>query len=209
MARAAEDLTGRRFCRLVVDHLVSRGPKHTVWSCQCDCGTKNFAARGGNLVSENTRSCGCLQREHWKSGSVVHGAASDGKRWPEYRIYHAMISRCTRSEDRAYLSYGGRGITVCVRWMESFMAFIEDMGRRSSKGYSLDRIDNDKGYEPGNCRWATKREQANNRRTNRLIELNGKSQTVAQWAVALGLDVKTVYARLQRGDSAVDALKVG
>jgi hypothetical protein len=106
-----------------------------------------------------------------------------------------MVSRCVARGTR----YSARGVTVCERWRQSFDAFLRDMGERPSRAHSIDRIDNDGHYEPGNCRWATAKEQANHRRTSHLVTLDGRTQTVAQWADELGLKYMTVYHRIERG----------
>jgi hypothetical protein len=105
-----------------------------------------------------------------------------------------------------YSDYGGRGIQVCERWRTSFMAFLADMGERPSTEHSLDRIDNDGNYEPGNCRWATKQIQARNRRCNRVISLNGEARTVAEWSELLGVSPRTIYSRLNKGQPIERAL---
>lgn len=119
-----------------------------------------------------------------------------GDRRPEYNTWCNMLQRC-RTSSPAYSLYGGRGISVCERWVNSFDDFVSDMGRRPA-GASIERIDNNRGYEPSNCKWATKQEQANNRRSNRLIEHGGQTKTLAQWAAALGMQQQTLHARLNR-----------
>lgn len=125
----------------------------------------------------------------------VHG------KWetPEYEAYHGMIRRCYNSNHATYSDYGGRGITVCHRWRESFLSFYEDMGERPSKNHSIDRIDNDGNYEPSNCRWATPKEQQYNTRRNLLLEFNNKKQCLAAWAEEIGIKYPTLYSRLRSG----------
>lgn len=113
----------------------------------------------------------------------------------EYRIWHGMLSRCTRANVLHYNRYGGRGIRVCERW-KSFENFLADMGKRPSPSHSLDRIDNDGDYCPENCRWATKTEQSRNTSANRLITFAGDTKTLTEWAETLGLKASTLYARL-------------
>ena len=115
------------------------------------------------------------------------------------RSWRGMLARCYSRTHHAYARYGGRGIAVCERWRASFEAFLEDMGPRPSKRQSIDRIDNDGDYEPGNCRWATPRQQARNRRNNREITWRGETRTVAGWAEVLGLSKHALRHRLEAG----------
>lgn len=125
---------------------------------------------------------------------------------PEYRVWDAMKGRCTNPRHKSFGNYGGRGITVCQRWLDSFDAFLEDVGYRPAKGFSLDRIDNEKGYEPGNCRWATAREQMNNVRYNRLVTINGQTKTRADWCRIFGIREGLFDYRVRNGWSDVDAI---
>jgi len=129
---------------------------------------------------------------------TVHGMT----RCPSWRSWAAMLYRC-QDPNNGY--YGGRGIAVCDRWRESFENFYADMGDKP-EGLSLDRIDNDGNYEPGNCRWATRTEQCNNQRSNRMLVLDGRSQTLAEWSKELGVNVSAIRRRLIRGWSIKDAL---
>lgn len=118
---------------------------------------------------------------------------------PEYAALRNAVDRCHNSRHRAYRNYGARGITVCERWRGSFAAFFADMGPRPSPRHSLDRIDNDGNYEPGNCRWATRSEQGNNRAVCRRLVINGRDMTVTEWAAESGVDRSTIYQRLKNG----------
>ena len=118
---------------------------------------------------------------------------------PEYMVWASMRARCTRPSHRAYKYYGARGISVCERWMGSFEAFLSDMGRRPGKGYSLDRIDNDGNYEPGNCRWATSAQQMRNTSCVRMIEIDGRVQCLSDWLSEFGRSHKTFRHRVARG----------
>lgn len=156
------DLKGHRFGRLrVTSAWRSRGVVQ--WFCQCDCGEWGWF-RVGHLVNGYTKSCGCFQRElalSHLSHKPKHGHARN--RTPTYVTWDGMIQRCTNPNERVrYSYYGGRGVRVCDRWMK-FENFLADMGERP-KGLTLDRIDGNRGYEPSNCRWATRSEQSRNQR---------------------------------------------
>lgn len=125
----------------------------------------------------------------------IHGESYS----PEYRAWQQMRLRCTDPEHEAWSDYGARGIAVCDRWLASVEAFVEDMGRKPSVAHQLERIDNDKGYEPGNCRWATRSEQARNRRSNHTITVGDLTLTIAGWAERNGITHTTITKRLGAG----------
>ncbi len=154
---ALEDLAGQQFGRLTAIEVAVKKPSVT-WKCKCICGN-TAEVRASYLKSGHTRSCGCLHLERAETLNRTHGMTDTGT----YRSWVAMRRRCTDKSYRDFHLYGGRGISVCERWMSSFENFLEDMGERP-KGRTLDREDNDGNYEPGNCRWATPKEQRENRR---------------------------------------------
>ncbi len=141
-----------------------------------------------------------------RGGVVIHGRARRGRITPEYMIYESIVQRCTNPRCAAFADYGGRGISICRRWRESFVNFIADVGERPSKAHSLDRINNDGNYEPGNCRWATRAQQNRNSRHNRLVTLNGETLPLCAWSERLGVKVSSFYYRVARGMTDAEAL---
>jgi hypothetical protein len=162
-----DNLIGQNFGKLtVISRAGSSAHQKRTWLCLCDCG-KQIVVDGGHLKSGHTKSCSCLQKQKIGDLRRTHGHSM---RTPEYRAWAAMKDRCGNPNNPAYKNYGGRGIKVCQRWIESFENFLTDMGLRPSPGLTLERIKNDDGYEPSSCKWATRIEQANNtRRTKHKI----------------------------------------
>ncbi|MFB6955481.1 AP2 domain-containing protein [Streptomyces sp. NPDC056309] len=161
MARKAEAYIGARFGRLTVVGEAVRGQSKRgkpYIGVRCDCGSEKTIRI--STLGTNAKSCGCLNSEVSSARSRTHGMRDSS----EYAIWTSMKQRCLNPAHRRYENYGGRGITVCPRWQTSFEAFLADMGPRPSKDHTLDRLDNDRGYEPGNVAWRTYREQAANRR---------------------------------------------
>lgn len=204
------DLTGQVFGRLtVIEYVGSDKHRNSLWRCVCACGAERVVTRHA-LVQGLTKSCGCWNRDRIREQgkrNVKHGHNRRGHRTSEYGIWASMKRRCTDPKHPAYPRYGGRGIKVCDRWMNSFEAFLEDMGLRPGPGYTIERIDNDKGYEPGNCRWATVAEQQKNRSDNRWIEYEGEKLTLTDWARKLGVRSSTLYRWLKKGFTMQDVVE--
>lgn len=202
------DLTGQRFGRLIA--LQSAGKDNggnQMWKCRCDCG-KETITRARSLWTGNTRSCGCLQKEKaskvWKTTHTTHGES--GTRLN--KIHRALKQRCNNQKNPAYKDYGGRGITVCEEWAQSFEAFRDwALANGYRDDLTIDRIDNDGPYSQENCRWISMKQQCNNRRSNRIITYNGESHTVTEWAELTGINYHTLMGRLYgRGWNAEKAL---
>lgn len=196
-------IAGARFGRLIVIRQIPDHRKNSYWLCVCDCGAEKVLT-GNNLRRGLIKSCGCLNRENTSTRFMRHGhtsglnrALNSGRNTSEYQIWAAMKRRCFNPNCPEYRWYGARGITVCDRWLQ-FENFFADMGPRP-KGLTLDRIDNDGNYEPSNCRWRTRIEQANNTRQNRIVSLLGKTMTMTQACNASGLPPSTVSTRIKRG----------
>lgn len=187
------DETGNVYGRLTV---LGRSPSvrnHSRWVCLCQCGRKTTA--NGVCLRKNTRSCGCLKRDNASRLSRTHGMS--GK--PEYVAWQHIKRRCYNPSEPGYMRYGGRGITVCNRWLASFDRFYADMGPKPSPLHSIERIDNNQGYTPENCKWATRKEQNNNQRRSRKLTYKGQVLTVSQWAEVLGISHTVLNNRLFRG----------
>ncbi|MET3790669.1 hypothetical protein [Aquamicrobium terrae] len=192
-----KDEKGNRYGRLVAVSMCGyNATKQALWLCRCDCGT-NTTVAGIYLRVGRIQSCGCLRYDR----TATHGLHQHEL----YRTWYGMVQRCINPENKDYYRYGGRGITVCPRWeigeseLSGLECFIADIPDRPSKRHSIDRIDNNRGYEPGNVRWATGRQQNRNRRDNRIVCLNGRDVTVAEACEMSGVNYNTAQARLNRG----------
>jgi hypothetical protein len=189
------DLSGQIFGRLTVlkiDNSIAQKPIY--WKCRCSCG--NIATiRGSRLTSGITQSCGCLANERTIARSTIHGMSHVS----EYKIRMGMIARCYNPSSPNFKNYGGRGITVCDEWKNDFITFFKYVGKRPSPKHSLDRIDNDGNYEPGNVRWATQKQQSNNARHNHKITIHEWTMNLCQWARFVGKKESAISERLKKG----------
>lgn len=174
------DLTGKRFGRLlVIEQSKNSKDNQIMWLCKCDCG-KETIVRGQCLTRKTTKSCGCYR----KKLHAIHGKYLS----VEYTAWHNMKQRCYNKKHPEYPNYGGRGVSICSRWLNSFKNFFADMGLRPSSEHSLDRFPNTNGnYKPDNCRWATDEMQNRNTRRNRWIEKDGIKMVLTDWAKLFGV----------------------
>jgi hypothetical protein len=205
------------FLGLVFTRLTVTGPADSSkggqaqWTCRCLCG-REVVIRALLLKTGRTQSCGCLRAEITSARSKVihkrHGATRNGVPTPEWSAWSGMRARCNNSAHKQYGHYGGRGITVCDSWNNSFETFLSDMGPRPSPLHSIDRINNNSGYCKENCRWATRTEQNNNLRTNHLVTIKGRTQTASQWSRELGVD-RSVVKRMGNSNLSDSDVSVG
>ena len=194
--RKQTNLNGLRFGRLTAIQPAGKSLKgELLYDCICECGIRKIFFVG-NLRSGKSKSCGC----NGSRTTLAQRATTHNKsKTPEYNVWNCMRQRCNNTRNSRYCDYGGRGIKICERWMESFINFLNDMGTRPSPYHTLDRINNNGNYEPSNCRWTIWAVQANNMRSNRVLTLFGKSDTATRWARKIGLNPQRVLARKLRG----------
>lgn len=164
--------------------------KQSLWKCRCECGNTTI------VVSGKTQSCGCISsRLAINSKNRTHGMRHS----PEYAIWCKIKNRCHNPNYHQSFYYSERNIKVCDEWRKSFLAFFNHIGKRPSSKHSIDRIDNNGNYEPGNVRWATPFEQNNNKRNNHYITIRTWVLTISQWGHFSGINQRTIYYRLKRG----------
>lgn len=204
------DLMGQKFNRLTAVRPDVNRHGRTYWVCRCECGNEKSVSTT-HLLCNKTKSCGCALTE-FLVGRSTHRATCDGtpdrrKHTAEYSAWSSLKNRCDSPDCPQYASYGGRGIRVCDRWSNRFEDFLTDMGPRPSPNHSIDRYpDNDGNYEPGNCRWATRKEQNRNRRSSLFLAAFGQALTLAEWSEKTGIDRQTIRQRLKHGWTAEKAL---
>ena len=148
----------------------------------------------------------CIVNTTNKSGNYRHGYKAGARGEPEYTAWLNARARCHNPKNGKFPRYGARGIEMCARWRGDFIAFLSDVGRRPSPDHTLERRDNNRGYEPGNCVWASRKKQARNRRTSRFLTVNGRRRTMAEWSEIAGIAAQTIYARLKMGWTEEDAI---
>lgn len=209
-----KDLTGRKFGRLTVVGLQDTGTRKTYWICQCDCGNLKLV-RSDSLQCGAIKSCGCMKKEQDSKNLMASEAKKKYMQTGEkvggtrlYSIWQGMKSRCYNEHDARYDRYGGRGITICDKWKYDFIAFKR---WAEAHGYAdnltIDRVDNDLGYSPDNCRWATNEEQCRNRSTNIKIKIGNSTRTLMEWCDIFQVDYKTVVGAYHRnGFNGIDDL---
>lgn len=194
-----KDLTNQRFGKLlVIRYFGKANDGHSIWLCQCDCGNTTRVAT--NSLRNGTKSCGCIltkinkQRNKEKCNFYKHGKTNTRL----FTIWHSMKQRCTLPTSEHYKDYGGRGIKVCDEWKD-FESFYEwAMANDYKENLTLDRIDNNGNYEPNNCRWTTRKVQANNTRHNHLITYNGETHTISEWSEIVGIRSDTIAKRINK-----------
>lgn len=199
-------LIGKTFGRLTVTKYITepvytkKGKKirGSVCECKCSCG-ESVIVQVAKLKTGNTKSCGCYRKEMSARRRTIHGATVSNNvtersvRYLTYRRWWQMVCRCHDPKNHNFERYSSRGITVCDRWVSSFQSFLSDMGDVPSSAYTLDRIDNDKGYSPDNCRWATALEQVSNRECTVLVSVNGETKSLAEWCRIFEKDYRAMY----------------
>lgn len=206
LQKNAKDITGQRFGRLVALGPVSRHKGHIKWLCQCDCGNIK-EVDPSHLRRSLTVSCGCYHSERTTTLNTTHGM----KNTLLYDVWCGIVQRCTNPNSKRYADWGGRGIAICEEWRHDFQSFFDHVSQLEhygDKGRSLDRVDNNGNYEPGNLKWSTQSEQTRNTRANRLLTFSGKTQCIAAWEDELGLRKGQISNRLYRGWSVERALSV-
>ena len=187
---------GEIYNNLTIISFDKKQGKRYYWNCKCECGSIKSIIYD-HLKSENTKSCGCIRKENTSKigkANKTHGY-SKLKQFSEYNSWQTMIQRCYNKNHDNYLIYGAKNITVCERWLNSFENFIEDMGNRPNKNYTIDRINNKGNYEPSNCRWSSKEEQNNNQSTNKQvinIITNEKYTSISKAAKSMGINHHTL-----------------
>ena len=191
-AERKQALPGDQYGRLTLVEPAGLVGGRPGWKCLCSCGETAFIQQK-RLVSGHTKSCGCIRKE---GNARKHGNRRRGTTSPTYISWQAMTQRCSDPAHDGFAGYGGAGVTVCERW-RSFESFLADMGERPP-GTTIDRIEGALGYRPGNCRWATGIEQANNKRTSRQLTLDGITRSLAQWATHCGITEACLRTRIDR-----------
>lgn len=189
------DKTGMRFGKVTVLRFNGMRKGYSFWDCECECG--NIITVNTTTLSHRRVGCGCTRGRK----NVSHGESRGGRLSPEYSTYLGMLARCRNSNHKAFYLYGGRGIKVYAKWIgkKGFAAFLSHMGRKPTINHTIERIDSDEGYKPGNVKWATRREQGRNTRRNVMLTFNGEVACLSALAERYGVKYMTAYHRLRRG----------
>lgn len=188
------DLTGMRSGHIVaISYNTKTDNGGCKWNVRCDCG-EEFVVWAEQVTRQRTKQCRKCRNKLISVMRSTHGQ----RKSTTYSTWSQMIDRCTNPKSGNWDNYGGRGITICNQWKDSFENFLKDMGERP-EGKTIDRKNNDGNYEPENCHWASATEQGNNRRTNKTITFNGKSQTFSEWGRELGIDKTLIRQRVLSG----------
>jgi hypothetical protein len=204
-----EDLTGKRFGRLTVLEFDHKDKYYnSYWKCRCDCGNE-LIATAGRLRSGHSKSCGCYSRE--RAAEVCKTRTTHNlSKHPLYGVWSNMIARCENPKNPDFQNwYGSKGVTVCDEWRNDFKVFYDwAMLNGYKKGLTIDRVNGEGNYEPDNCRWVTPKKQANNTSRNKLIEFEGETRTLSEWADYLGINYHTLQGRIRRSWSVKDAFNI-
>ena len=193
-SNAWKDITGNQFEFLSVLGYLGKGK----WHCKCECGNIKIVSTA-KLNNGHVKSCGCLA----KTNAIKHNAI--GTR--EYITWANIKSRCTNPNNNSYHNYGGRGINIDEKWLNSFETFFNDMGLKPSKEYTIERINVNEGYSKENCIWATRKQQANNRRSNYFLTYNKITKTRSEWADFIGVNIRTLASRCRANKPINEILK--
>lgn len=188
-----KDIQGQRFNNLTVLNLSDKTNRGFWWICKCDCGNE-VRVLGSNIIRGHSKSCGCIRAKASSDSHYKHGMINTRI----YKIWVGIKTRCTDVNSRPYKNYGGRGITICDKWM-MFEGFYEDMGSGYSDNLSIDRVDNNKGYSKENCKWSTRIEQANNVRNNHIVVVDGITDTLANMSRRYNINYKMAAQRIKLG----------
>ncbi len=196
------DRTGQKFNRLTFVKFIEVKNKTTYWEVKCDCGFIKTISSSG-VVSGKIISCGCYRNQILRSPKT-HGGSHDTL----YGLWRGIIQRCTDKNCKIYKHYGGRGISICNEWKNDYLVFKNwAIQNGYSKELSIERIENNGNYEPGNCRWATDKEQSRNRRNNVRITIDGVTKILKDWCIEYGVNSNSVSTRINRGWNAIEALR--
>lgn len=204
------DLTGMVFGRLTVLSISQRKPD-IIWKCKCECGNI-VDVKGEYLRNGDTKSCGCLKTDKLHQRNLKHGLSRKSRL---YNVWKGMRERCNNQNSESYARYGGRGITVCDEWNDYYAFYKWSMNHGFDESLpasycTIDRIDNNAGYSPDNCRWTTQKEQARNRSTNHLLTMDGDSKTIVEWSESTGIPERIIANRVNVcGWDEISALTIG